>query len=274
MDRHAEPFPEDLFQFAWLAHKNVSFDQFVIELSKKAQTENWGVGNKILKNYLSFTFRYLSQAANEELRTSKKTRYIINVGNSACFNTGLFDDYYEPIYAYFKRNRMTGPAAKQPWFLIGFKSAGDYELREFSELPIRMNYFTNPDQLVFDPRLEIRTNVRHILGDEENIGRLPLSFQQMDSAGLATILNGCIDNAKKEAASNYTIAVPQYYKGSLQLLLPLVLPGSNTPDLALTITKGQNIYFGNTCLTIEMAYNNARLITKPSSSWLIATDAK
>ena len=42
------------------------------------------------------------------------------------------------------------------------------------------------------------------------------------------------------------------------------------PDLALVVTKNSsgNFYQGHTCLTLEMAYNNARLIAKPDSNWL------
>ena len=37
---------------------------------------------------------------------------------------------------------------------------------------------------------------------------------------------------------------------------------------ALTVTKVGNYYQGHTCLTLDMAYNNARLIAKPESNWL------
>ena len=75
---------------------------------------------------------------------------------------------------------------------------------------------------------------------------------------------------KKRVLANYKIAVPQYYKGKIQLLLPLCLVDSDIPDLALVVTKNPtgNFYQGHTCLSIEMAYNNARLIAKPDSYWL------
>lgn len=55
------------------------------------------------------------------------------------------------------------------------------------------------------------------------------------------------------------------------MLLPLCLLNPNIPpDLALVVTKNSkgNYYQGHTCLTMEMAYNNARLIAKPESNWL------
>ena len=39
-------------------------------------------------------------------------------------------------------------------------------------------------------------------------------------------------------------------------------------DVAIAVTKKDNSYQGHTCLTLDMAYNNARLIAKPESTWL------
>ena len=49
---------------------------------------------------------------------------------------------------------------------------------------------------------------------------------------------------------------------------------NETPSLALTVTKVGNFYQGHTCLTLDMAYNNARLIVKPESNWLAAESIK
>ena len=38
---------------------------------------------------------------------------------------------------------------------------------------------------------------------------------------------------------------------------------------SLAVGKDGGIYTGHTCLTLDMAYNNARLIAKPESDWLI-----
>lgn len=73
---------------------------------------------------------------------------------------------------------------------------------------------------------------------------------------------------KKKVSANYKLAIPQYYEGKIQLLLPLCLADDNIPDLALVVTKTNNVYRGHTCLTLDMAYNNARLIARPESNWL------
>ena len=41
------------------------------------------------------------------------------------------------------------------------------------------------------------------------------------------------------------------------------------PDLAMTLTVMDGYYLGNTCLTLEMAYLNARAIAKPVTPWLL-----
>ena len=56
--------------------------------------------------------------------------------------------------------------------------------------------------------------------------------------------------------------------GKIQLLIPICLTSENAPDLALVVSKNNNTYLGHTCLTLEMAYNNARPIARPDSIWL------
>jgi hypothetical protein len=52
------------------------------------------------------------------------------------------------------------------------------------------------------------------------------------------------------------------------LLLPLCLNTKAKADLALVIEKENGVYRASTCLTLDMAINNARLIAKPDDEWL------
>ena len=62
----------------------------------------------------------------------------------------------------------------------------------------------------------------------------------------------------------------------LQLLLPLALEDKKRMDVALVCNhvykpeEGVNNYEGRTIFTLQMAYNNAILITRPDSDWLMA----
>ena len=69
--------------------------------------------------------------------------------------------------------------------------------------------------------------------------------------------------------------MPQYYRdkggpGSVQLLLPICFEDPARADLALVVAKTEagNAYRGSTVLTLDMAYNNARLLARPDNEWL------
>lgn len=43
--------------------------------------------------------------------------------------------------------------------------------------------------------------------------------------------------SKKKISANYKLAIPQYYEGKIQLLLPLCLMSDDKPDVAIAVTK-------------------------------------
>ena len=100
---------------------------------------------------------------------------------------------------------------------------------------------------------------------------------------LIRIMTGRINDAVKTAILrvkwNYKTAVATYYpaRNKLSLLLPLCLTptskdGSMKADVALVISKRPSgSYQGETILTLSMAYENSRLITRPDSDWLTAS---
>lgn len=221
--------------------------------------EQWTFSNKapngILKNYLQFTLNKLIEEGK-----------VIETDHYAVFNTGLFTQLYEPIYFYLEPNTAGG---HQKWYFKQF--ATEYHLGNYgvTQIPDRANYFKNPELLIFDAKCKINIHFEHILKNSENVARMPEEIR--NSSNIQAALIGAIDIMKKKVTANYKIAVPQYFDGKIQLLLPLYLLQRPEPDLALVVTKNVsgNSYQGHTCLTLEMAYNNARLIAKPDSNWLI-----
>ena len=135
-------------------------------------------------------------------------------------------------------------------------------------MPDIANYFEKPELLIFNPKCKLIPDIDHIIQD--NISRFPAHLQGAGDGELRRLLVGAIDEVRKKVKTNYKIAVPQYYDGKIQLLLPLCLTaGSPNPDLALVVHKlNEDTYTARTCLTLKMAYNNARLIVKPQSNWL------
>ncbi|MDR0840740.1 MAG: DUF3825 domain-containing protein [Christensenellaceae bacterium] len=242
-----------LFDFAYCAE----YERKISALSKLCP-EKWSFGtnsdNTILKNYIEYTFAKVAEE-NQLLCTD----------TFCLLNTGLYTLFYESIYAYFALNKIQD---RQKWFLDGFYTSYQMAIMGISEFPKRANYFSDPSALVFDTNCDIIPQYPHIFNEAENFLRIPESIRE--SPNRTMLFDGAIKRAKCMIDANYKTAVPQYYKGRIQLLIPVSLISENAPDLALVVSKNSagNQYLGHTCLTLDMAYNNARLIARPDSAWL------
>lgn len=232
-----------------------------------ADPEDWGPGNRILKNYLSFSFSRAVFLTERDLDQTGPSNLPLVFDDDRClFNTGLYTRRYETIYGLFEPN--TKPDARQRWFLKGFFKESDPMLVSFEYLPCRVRFAEDPSELVFDYRLPIRSNIDHILGDEENLTAVELRHSERVVCGGAA--GGLDDGALKSAAQQQRVVLPHQAGGDggrIQLLLPLCLTGDK-PELALTIQREDGFYAARTCLTLDMAYNNARLICRPETSWI------
>lgn len=233
-------------------------------LAEKALPEKWSFEGKddysILKNYLNYTFKKLQ----EESKVIETNEYCV-------FNTGLFSHYYKPIYVYGEINlKASDENASQKWFFKGFKD--EYELGKLdleTNAPERADYFSDPNRLIFNWHNKVIVNNRHILDDLNTNKRLPDSIKNSDIP-LET-LNGVIEKAIEKIKANYKLAVPHYYKNKIQLLVPLCFGKNENPDVALVLDQQKNgNYLATTCLSMEMAYIDARLIARPESNWLMA----
>ena len=238
------------------------------------EPERWSCSGKndfgILKNYLYFTFEKLWHDREEAADEDKQTLIYID-GDVACFNTGLFDRNWQEIYFYCEKNPNEN---RQPWKFISFCNSYTMQYRPISHEACsrlrRANYFEDPSLLLFDSRLEIVPQWNHIIHDPENFRRIPSSLREGGESLCMSVIDGEIRKVRKRIQANYKTVVPQYYKGRIQLLMPLYLTNPNTADLALvlSLSDDRSVYYGHTCLTIDMAYNNARLIARPDSYWL------
>lgn len=239
-----------LFEYAWFR----DYPKSIGELKNIAMEENWDYKkdptgkNPILENYIKHTFIKLY----EEGKILEEKEYSL-------FNTGLVTENQEEIFALSQKNKKEGSDIK--WYFIGWRKASDRDLIKFRSLPESANYFEISSDLIYDTRLELRVNVNHVIDD--NRLRFPAALQKLENPILGSILQGTIDDAIKRVKRNYKTAVPQYYDGRLQLLLPLCLTSKAIADLALVIEKENDVYRASTCLTLDMAINNARLIAKP-----------
>ena len=222
---------------------DVNWDDYTESLAYMTIPENWSndtyPNTGILINYLAHTV--------EKLKSEKK---IVETKDYELFNTGLFTGYYEPIYAYTVNPKSVS-------FLTKY-DLGDMGIQEY---PVRTNYSSDPSLLVFNPLCKINVDYGSVFEQQ-------LPKEILERNDIINTLNGSINIMKKRVYANYNLAIPQYYNGEIQLLLPLCLRSDDKPDLALVVTKVGNTYQGHTCISLDTAYNNARLIAKLDNTWL------
>lgn len=242
-------------------------------LLQLARPERWDylhdpqdIDHKILVNYIDHTYLRLKHLH----KSFPDKNYMFFDEKNFCFNTGLFTPNFEPIFALLGKN---DPKYHAKWKLIGFYKESDRKLRGISPLPERAHYFDSVEDLIYDTKYELRVNIDHILEDERNKQRIPEIYRNLPN--LAMLFKGAaLTYAKIRIMENYKAAVPQYFKGKIQFLIPISLGDPSVVDLSLAVGLEDGVYTGHTCLTLDMAYNNARLIAKPESDWLVSNPAE
>lgn len=277
--------------------------------NEKVLKEDWSYKDQdaedypILKSYFLRTFERLQSEDEKHLNDelwNTKIRFSKDRLN-VVFNTGLVDSLFEPVYAFFKKN----PHRENQWVFIAFIKSNDKEHQTLTrifgtELPAPAHYYDNTSELVYNIKEGIGTyNWDHII---ERCDRLPIEFlrdngpadfnyNDLDSIDFfkrlsEAILNDsrsynriknrildAVEYAVKRVRWNFKTAIPVYFPSSeeISLLLPLSLVNDDKIDVALVLEATQSgAYIAHTILTLKMAYNNARLITRPDSDWLIA----
>ena len=135
-------------------------------------------------------------------------------------------------------------------------------------LPKRAEYVQDPSELIFDTGLDIIPQYEHIFEETENNQRLPENIR--NSVMKVPLFDGALRQTKRMLEADYRTAIPQYYDHNIQFLIPVCLQDPARADLALACVKTEDgkKYLGRTCLTLKMAYHNARLLAKIHSSWL------
>ncbi len=266
-------------------------------LADMAERERWSylhvpsrLTSPILDSYVTHTFaRVFDQ------------QKVVEADRLACFNTGLLTPGQEEIFGVFTVSESydrTQPISAQnkKWWLKTWARSGDRVLTDFLELPGLAEYWNDPRELIFDPKLPVQLNLDHIIRDnldrfpEELGGRVdkqgvptdlsdqagdegldePEAARELQPIPLATrnALEGAMKHSVRLAQRSYRIAVPQFYNGRIQLLLPLYLRDSNRPDLALAVERHGGWYRAATALYIDWAYRHARLLARPNSERL------
>lgn len=218
----------------------------------------------ILERYLKDVFRLLAIRYNQAEEAWAEEAAIMTCGRGACFHTGLFSRTYKGIYAYFIPNRKD--ASMRKWHFKDFCEENSPLLKYTVPLPQRPQLIMNARSEAFHPGWPIRVNARHILEDAENLSRIPQALQSFGN--LPLLLDAAVELGRRQALAEPGIIAPQFYHGRMQFLMPLYLSGRQKADLAMALSIGDGYYIGETCLTPQMAYLNARLLARPTAGWL------
>jgi hypothetical protein len=153
---------------------NLLFDEVVLKstpikyLKEIAQKETWTISPRhqdgVLWQYLKLTYARLEQQGK-----------LFKRNDCIMFNTGLFDNEYNPIYAYLARNNQNDTPDKKPWVCIRFAGRDDSLMRKHLPHDLQpAKWFDSTDELFFDPDKTVFPNFEHCM--LENAIRLPRSL--------------------------------------------------------------------------------------------------
>ena len=262
--------PTDLFEFAYVPDWYGQLDELAEMILpeswrfKKPTFETKNIDTPILERYINLIFRKQSIDHNTAPDTLSAQGFFHIENERACFHTGLYTQRYKAVYACFKRNKKQNSTLK--WYFNGFCDEVSPNLKYIHPLPNKPYFPAMKNGVNFIPEWPIRVNVDHILGDEENLERIPSKIRK--AKNLPLLLETAVELARRKSVIEPSIIVPQGYQNRLQYLLPVCLTNMVKPDLAMTLSVMDGYYLGNTCLTLEMAYLNARMIVHPIAKWL------
>lgn len=213
-------FMPDLFSFAYVPNWYSQLD----ELAEMALPEPWRFKNPIyltknpdtpiLERYIHAIFKKQLIDYKDERNPSSAADYFHIENEFCCFHTGLYTRRYKAIYACFDRNKKKDSLLE--WYFRGFADELSPQLRYITPLPKKPSYYMTQYGVNYNPEWPIRVNVDHILGDEENLSRLPATIR--DARNLPLLLETAVELARRKAVVEPSIVVPQGYQGRVQYL--------------------------------------------------------
>lgn len=290
----------------FINRESVQYYSVLPDLARMALEERWFFGATpddgdefpILENYLKYTYWRL-----------RRENKVVEGENLAAFNTGLVDRLYDPIFALFERNDLRNPKPwRFRAICVPGKGAAGKQLTEvFDPTPEAASYFQSNFDMLLDTTKQIHVDYDHVIIDGVSRDRFPPAFlaqyppkkfsacdyTQLDRnareeyltklaeaigedlqtmRGIKRRLEDAKVLAEKRTRWNYKTAIPQYYprQDMMSLLLPLAIVDDEKVDLALVVTKNPSgSYQGRTIFPLDWAYQNARLVCRPDSDWLV-----
>lgn len=289
---HVSDMHPDYKQGDLIFSRKIDANRFFTWLSKRAITEYWGSptnNNKdlplpILRSYIVHVLKKIKIDESEKLLYNDKKDAVI-------FNTNLFDHRFNEIYIAGRIDDKQ--QIKNPYVVTDIEKLKEkgfdikkYHIERTVPLVEAPTFYDGVEDIVYQKNWPIRLGDDLIHVVERCKERIESEhYQNLPDSSWASLLKSAIAFAEKVAKSNYKFIVPQYRfvdeadywekeRGGnrAQLLMPIYLKYdmSQQPDgvLVLDIDKTNKSYCPKTILTLDMVYQNARLIAKPSEEWL------
>lgn len=253
----------------------INLRQSLLDLKALAETENWDYLKKPTRG-VPVLFSYLNQTCIRLIKQDKiaKGKSTKDKMEYAYFNTGLVTPQQDEIFAYFIKNpdysKLIGWGVQSAeWNFIEFNTEQSVYRRYFIAVPEIATYFSEAEvaDLIFDTRVPIIPDREHLLKRKLRIESERI--RNLDDEAFIEEIKDAIELAKKRIKRNYKTAIPHFYDNRIQFLLPLCFRSNKAEAVAaLVVNKNENIHEAHTILSLDQAYNNARLLAKPDREWL------
>lgn len=224
-------------------------------------------------NGVPVLFSYINQIFS---RTKLQDKIVIGKKENkkyAYFNTALVTPEQDEIYAYFIENpefeELDYFGLSVPkWSFLEFNTDQSRYSDYFTKLPKIATFFeeTKISQLIFDTSIKVKLKKAHLIDRKY---RFPAKIRNLDDDSFLEEIRRAVDLATIRAKRNYKTAIPHFFQNRIQILLPLFITNKFEADVALVVDKVDESYVGHTVLTLDQAFQNARLLAKPDREWLI-----
>lgn len=237
--------------------------------------ENWDEKGKLLENYLEMLLVKVKRDIDSSEDRMKDYSYVFSTDRKyVIVNTGLLDIFCKDIYIECTISDECLDIVK----LVPSKASlikDGFSKEDILQLPQPVRFYTDKGQLIFtggieDFDLEDISRFRHIVQERRN--RFPQKYQDLSDDVLASKVITGIKRAVQISSRDYKYIIPMYdvQYDQLQFLVPLYLDNSveDIPELALVIGESDGFYRLYTILDLNAAYMDARLISRPNSTWL------
>lgn len=252
--------------------------EFVTELyNKLMDKENWAKDNgKWLLEYIKGLVICIDNY--RKLRKKDNNGYVLSDGGKKMlFNTGLIDTYGNFIYVIDHTASTRTNFEKRVLTIVKSKSSlldEGFTLDKIKVMPKRFKFVSDNRDLVFNSTMDefdlIDTeHLNHIINERRS--RFPEKYANESCKNLADKIKISIEQAIEMQEVNYKYIVPMYNLATqeIEFLIPMHLDTTygQKPELCIIVAKKNGLWKIFTIISSDLAYSNARLISKVHTTW-------